>query len=137
MNAKQRRKKRRVLTALTRVRHKLFKTRSLYARLTIDEEWEVVAIEATLQHIKDEIEKSVMEAFSKQGAKIPYTDEGVEQIEKAIRDGIERTKVFNPLWEDTVTIVPPEPGDKEARVVRSVTFRMPIQPILIKDTLKI
>ncbi len=99
-------------------------------RWTQDEFWFIVDVEHTLDTIKKKIEREVYAALMNQ-PKVPFTDAGIKSIEDAVKKVIMESNELDLGYQQTVEFDPAQPGDRESRVLRGVTFSVPIHPITI------
>ncbi len=140
MNAKQRRIRRRAWSLLLRIRYGFADERGRYTSKRLTPEEDALAFEIAAAHacIKGNMEEAIFKALAGP-PKVPFTREGIDKIEATIRDTLTRAEQEGAFGYDTteVTIEPAQPGDKEARILRSVTFKMPIYPITIKGTFSV
>lgn len=126
MNSKQRRKRRRERDGYGR----FFRLDPAWHKSTPEFKREVIH---QLKWLQRKLELACYEAlrYGTPSPKVPYNTEGLKVIEDAVKKVLAEEAALNPPWTSEVTIVPPTEGDREARIVRNITFKVPIHPIRI------
>lgn len=130
MNAKQRRKRDRAESARIRLKYHIDFEPLWQRRLGFEACWHVAWMCWFLEEMRQRIEAGVMEAL-KNEPKVPFTDTGVKAIEDAVKKVIMESNELDLGYQQTVEFDPAQPGDRESRMLRGVTFSVPIHPITI------
>lgn len=131
MNGKQRRRRARVLAAYTRAKFDL--PGGYKHRWTQEQFWYVIELLHTLALIKADMEARVFAALDAMGGKVPFTDPGIKAIEDEVHKMLAEHEALGNLkpYEQEVVILPPTETDRESRILRTVTFKVPLHAIHI------
>ncbi len=61
----------------------------------------------------------------------------MSQLERYMQDNLLQTMLVNHMYKETVEFIPGEVGNREARLIRSITFEAPLQRIVIKGKIDV
>ena len=130
MNAHQRRVRDRAESARIRRKYNIDFEPLHQRRLGFEACWHVAWMCGFMEEMRQRIETAVFAAI-KNEPKIPFTDPGIKSIEDAVKKVLMEANELDLGYQQTVEFEPEQPGDRESRMLRKVTFSVPVHQITI------
>lgn len=130
MNAHQRRVRERASNARTRRKFHIDYEPPYARRWSLEEFFAIYWMCWFTDELHKRIEAGVMAAL-KNEPKIPFTDPGIKSIEDAVKKVLMEANELDLGYQQTVEFEPEQPGDRESRMLRKVTFSVPVHQITI------